>query len=165
MGKGGFYISQPQRHPNHKPYLSFSIAGTEAFCNSDCDYLASNAKVAQRKIRQQGKLWILAYERMWASRIHDLLYRDATVYLARKTVANPGSGYFAIDADRLRRLRQDRSLTHAGLCEKSGLSQQTVFRLESGWVRQDRVHSKPRGVHSTTLRKLADALGIEPPNS
>jgi transcriptional regulator with XRE-family HTH domain len=55
-------------------------------------------------------------------------------------------------AERLRRLREERLLTQVELAEKAGVSQWTISQIESA-------RQKPR---FSTLRRLADALEIEP---
>ena len=57
-----------------------------------------------------------------------------------------------VDGDRLRRLRADRALTLRALAEISGVSYDTINKLELG----------RRPAHASTIRKLADALGVEP---
>jgi transcriptional regulator with XRE-family HTH domain len=53
---------------------------------------------------------------------------------------------------RLRTLRLRRALTQQQLAEKAGVSRPTIARLEAGL-------DDP---YPTTVRKLADALGVEP---
>jgi transcriptional regulator with XRE-family HTH domain len=53
---------------------------------------------------------------------------------------------------RLRRLRQREALTQDDLAQKAGLTTATVARAERN----------ERQPHMTTLRKLADALGVHP---
>ena len=57
-----------------------------------------------------------------------------------------------VKAMRLRELRQRRVLTLHELEERSGVSYNTIWRLENG-----RTGAQPR-----TIRKLATALGVEP---
>jgi transcriptional regulator with XRE-family HTH domain len=57
-----------------------------------------------------------------------------------------------VDGDRLRRLRAERALTLRALAEISGVSYDTINKLELG----------RRPAHASTIRKLADALGVEP---
>ncbi len=57
-----------------------------------------------------------------------------------------------VDAVKLRELRQRRVLTLHELEERSGVSYNTIWRLENG-----RTGAQPR-----TIRKLAVALGVEP---
>jgi transcriptional regulator with XRE-family HTH domain len=54
--------------------------------------------------------------------------------------------------DNLRRLRTLNALTQAQLAERAGLTRSAVQRAE-------RDQTEP---HMTTLRKLADALGVHP---
>jgi transcriptional regulator with XRE-family HTH domain len=57
-----------------------------------------------------------------------------------------------VDGDSLRRLRAQRALTLRALAEVSGVSYDTINKLELG----------RRPAHASTIRKLADALGVEP---
>ncbi len=54
--------------------------------------------------------------------------------------------------ERLRELRRERALALRELGELSGVSLQTIWRIEAG----------RQGAHPTTIRKLAQALGVEP---
>ena len=54
--------------------------------------------------------------------------------------------------ERLRELRRVQVLSLRELEEKSGVSYNTIWRLEDG----------RQGAHPRTIRKLADALGVEP---
>ncbi len=57
-----------------------------------------------------------------------------------------------VDGDRLRRLRAENALTVRALAEISGVSYDTINKLELG----------RRPAHASTIRKLAHALGVEP---
>jgi transcriptional regulator with XRE-family HTH domain len=57
-----------------------------------------------------------------------------------------------IDVHKLKALRAERALSLRELGAASGLSHNTLWQLERG--RED--------VHPRTLRKLAEALGVEP---
>lgn len=57
-----------------------------------------------------------------------------------------------MDGARLRRLRQDRALSLRELGEMTGVAFDTINKLELG-----KREAQPR-----TIRKLAEALGIEP---
>jgi transcriptional regulator with XRE-family HTH domain len=57
-----------------------------------------------------------------------------------------------IDGARLRQLRAERALTLRALAEISGVSYDTINKLELG----------RRPAHASTIRKLANALGVEP---
>ncbi len=57
-----------------------------------------------------------------------------------------------VDGVRLRRLRQEGALTMRELSERSGVSLDTILKLEHG----------DREARPGTLRKLAAALGVEP---
>ena len=54
--------------------------------------------------------------------------------------------------ERLRKLRREQVLSLRELQEKSGVSYNTIWRLEDG----------RQGAHPRTIRKLADALGVRP---
>ena len=56
-----------------------------------------------------------------------------------------------VDVQKLRELRRRRVLTLRELEEKSGVSYNTIWRIENGY----------RQVHPSTIRKLAAALGVE----
>ncbi|MHB8674769.1 MAG: helix-turn-helix domain-containing protein, partial [Candidatus Limnocylindrales bacterium] len=53
---------------------------------------------------------------------------------------------------RLKQLREQRFLTQAVLAERSRIAEPTISRLESG-------HQRAR---FSTIRKLAEALGVKP---
>ena len=54
--------------------------------------------------------------------------------------------------ERLRELRRERALALRELGELSGVSLQTIWRIEAG----------RQGAHPRTIRKLAQALGVDP---
>ena len=54
--------------------------------------------------------------------------------------------------ERLKELRRERVLFLRELEQMSGVSYNTIWRLEDG----------RQGAHPRTLRKLAEALGVEP---
>jgi transcriptional regulator with XRE-family HTH domain len=54
--------------------------------------------------------------------------------------------------ERLRRLRESRALRQEDLAELAGVGKNTVNRIEKN-------RTEP---HMTTIRKLADALGVDP---
>ena len=54
--------------------------------------------------------------------------------------------------ERLKELRRERVLSLRELEERSGVSYNTIWRLEDG----------RQGAHPRTVRKLAEALGVEP---
>jgi predicted transcriptional regulator len=58
----------------------------------------------------------------------------------------------SINGQRLRELRVERALTLRALGERSGVAFDTINKLELG----------RRPAHASTVRKLADALGVEP---
>ena len=57
-----------------------------------------------------------------------------------------------VNVERLRELRRERVLSLRELEEKSGVSYNTIWRLEDG----------RQGAHPKTVRKLAEALGVRP---
>jgi transcriptional regulator with XRE-family HTH domain len=57
-----------------------------------------------------------------------------------------------IDGQRLRELRVEQALTLRALGERSGIGYDSINKLELG----------RRPAHASTIRKLADALGVEP---
>jgi transcriptional regulator with XRE-family HTH domain len=59
---------------------------------------------------------------------------------------------FRFDAAKLRRLRQRNLMTQTALVEASGVSRDTISRLEKG----------KGGAHPETLKKLGKALGVDP---
>ena len=61
-------------------------------------------------------------------------------------------GMVEVNVQRLRALRQQRVLTLRELEERSGVAYNTIWHLENG----------KRGAQPRTLRKLADALGVDP---
>ncbi len=60
--------------------------------------------------------------------------------------------FTGVDGTRLRRLRRERALSQRDLSRATGVAYDTISRLESGKQR-----AQPR-----TIRKLAEALGVEP---
>jgi transcriptional regulator with XRE-family HTH domain len=57
-----------------------------------------------------------------------------------------------INGRRLRELRIERALSLRALGERSGVAYDTINKLELG----------RRPAHASTIRKLAEALGVEP---
>jgi transcriptional regulator with XRE-family HTH domain len=57
-----------------------------------------------------------------------------------------------IDGQRLQELRVEQALSLRALGERSGVAYDTINKLELG----------RRPAHASTIRKLADALGVEP---
>ncbi len=57
-----------------------------------------------------------------------------------------------VDGVKLKTLRERRFLSHRDLASKAGVSPTTVLNLEAGRVEAQR----------RTVRKLAEALGVEP---
>jgi len=57
-----------------------------------------------------------------------------------------------VNVERLKELRRERGLSLRELEERSGVSYNTIWRLEDG----------RQGAHPRTVRKLAEALGVEP---
>ena len=59
--------------------------------------------------------------------------------------------YAEINGRRLRQLRLERALTQADLCRMTGMSEDALSRLEN----------ELRRARPSTIRRLADALGVE----
>jgi transcriptional regulator with XRE-family HTH domain len=57
-----------------------------------------------------------------------------------------------VDVERLMELRRERVLSLRELEERSGVSYNTIWRIEDG----------RQGAHPRTVRKLAEALGVKP---
>jgi transcriptional regulator with XRE-family HTH domain len=57
-----------------------------------------------------------------------------------------------VNVERLKELRREHVLSLRELEEKSGVSHNTIWRIEAG----------RQGAHQRTIRKLADALGVRP---
>ena len=57
-----------------------------------------------------------------------------------------------VNVERLKELRREQVLSLRELEEKSGVSYNTIWRIEDG----------RQGAHPKTIRKLADALGVRP---
>jgi transcriptional regulator with XRE-family HTH domain len=57
-----------------------------------------------------------------------------------------------VNVQRLKELRRERVLSLRELEERSGVSYNTIWRIEDG----------RQGAHARTVRKLAEALGVEP---
>ncbi len=57
-----------------------------------------------------------------------------------------------VDVERLKELRRERVLSLRELEGRSGVSYNTIWRIEDG----------RQGAHPRTIRKLAEALGVEP---
>jgi transcriptional regulator with XRE-family HTH domain len=62
------------------------------------------------------------------------------------------SKFTAVDGEALQRLRQDRALSLRELGDLSGVAFDTINKLELG----------KRAAQPRTIRKLAEALGVEP---
>jgi transcriptional regulator with XRE-family HTH domain len=57
-----------------------------------------------------------------------------------------------VNVERLKELRRERVLSLRELEERSGVSYNTILRIEDG----------RQGAHPSTIRKLAEALGVQP---
>jgi len=57
-----------------------------------------------------------------------------------------------VNVERLRELREERALSMRELAERSGVTHQTIYRIENGQRK-----AQPR-----TVRHLAEALGVAP---
>ncbi len=62
------------------------------------------------------------------------------------------NGFWRIDGGRLRSLRKEQLLTQVELSKMTGVAQDSISSLETG----------KREAHPGTIRKLAEALGVEP---
>jgi transcriptional regulator with XRE-family HTH domain len=62
------------------------------------------------------------------------------------------SRFTRVDGTQLRRLRRERALSQRDLSRMTGVAFDTISRLETG--KQEAQHK--------TIRKLAEALGVEP---
>ncbi len=62
------------------------------------------------------------------------------------------SRFIAVDGATLRRLRRERALSQQDVERITGIAQATLSDLEQG----------KRGARASTLRKLAELLGVEP---
>jgi transcriptional regulator with XRE-family HTH domain len=60
--------------------------------------------------------------------------------------------FIPVDGKVLRHLRRERALSQQDLTKTTGVAQATLSDLEGG----------KRGARASTLRKLAEALGVEP---
>jgi transcriptional regulator with XRE-family HTH domain len=60
--------------------------------------------------------------------------------------------FWQIDSERLRRTRKERLLTQVELSRMTGVAQDSISSLETG----------KREAHPGTIKKLAEALGVEP---
>ncbi len=60
--------------------------------------------------------------------------------------------FIGVDGGKLRRARRGRALSQQDLAAATGVAQATLSDLERG----------KRGARASTLRKLAEALGVEP---
>jgi transcriptional regulator with XRE-family HTH domain len=60
--------------------------------------------------------------------------------------------FIAVDGARLRRLRRERAFSQQDVTRLTGVAQATLSDLEGS----------KRGARASTLRKLAEALGVEP---
>lgn len=61
--------------------------------------------------------------------------------------------YREVDGVRLRQFREARAYSIRELERLSGISRDTIYNVENN----------RRGAHPRTVRKLAEALGVEPP--
>ena len=57
-----------------------------------------------------------------------------------------------VNVERLKELRRERVLSLRELEERSGVSYNTIWRIED----------RRQGAHPRTIRKLAEALGVDP---
>jgi transcriptional regulator with XRE-family HTH domain len=68
------------------------------------------------------------------------------------TITNMDSRFIEVDGAKLRKLRRERALSQQDVERGTGISQATLSDLEQG----------KRGARVSTLRKLAESLGVEP---
>jgi transcriptional regulator with XRE-family HTH domain len=69
-------------------------------------------------------------------------------------IGSPTMGGMKVDGDKLRELRERRFMSRAELSARAGLHRDHIGRLERGdWQGGSRLDS---------IRKLAEALGVEP---
>ena len=63
-----------------------------------------------------------------------------------------GDRFISVDGKELRRKRRERALSQQDVTRITGVAQATLSDLEGG----------KRGARASTLRKLAEGLGVEP---
>ena len=68
------------------------------------------------------------------------------------TIINMNSRFIEVDGAKLRKLRREQALSQQDIERETGISQATLSDLEQG----------KRGARTSTLRKLAGFLGVEP---
>ena len=84
---------------------------------------------------------------------HIILYCFCFIYeIVLQFAPTYTDGVVEVNVQRLRALRQQRVLTLRELEERSGVAYNTIWHLENG----------KRGAQPRTIRKLADALGVDP---
>jgi DNA-binding XRE family transcriptional regulator len=82
-----------------------------------------------------------------------LLFVFKSSTLCRRIIVRAGKlRGMEVDTEKLKELRRRRVLSMRELEELSGVSHNTIWRIESG----------RQGAHPRTIRKLAEALGMEP---
>ncbi len=94
------------------------------------------------------------------SRIYDLLYKDATIYLPRKREAvrphvrlDSALPYSAtVNPSVLKTFRRTRGMTQQRFAAEPGITPFTVSGIETG----------TRPARTFTILKIAEALGVEP---
>ena len=100
---------------------------------------------------------IISYSRLFRNIYDDLRHTYATLCgCSGARVSDIGTILDVmprISGDRLRRVRDRRLLSQRELAERAGLSPTTILKLESGRVEEP---------HPRTIRKLADALEVDP---
>ena len=67
-------------------------------------------------------------------------------------ITSMDSRFIEVDGAKLRKLRRERALSQQDIERRTRISQATLSDLEQG----------KRGARASTLRKLAEALGVEP---
>ena len=68
------------------------------------------------------------------------------------TIIIMDSRFIEVDGAKLRKLRREQALSQQDIEHGTGISQATLSDLEQG----------KRGARASTVRKLAEALGVEP---
>jgi DNA-binding Xre family transcriptional regulator len=74
------------------------------------------------------------------------------IYIFAYNIYKCKAAEMEVNVQRLRQLRQQKVLSMRELEEMSGVSYNTIWRLETGKT----------GAHPRTIRKIASALGVDP---
>jgi transcriptional regulator with XRE-family HTH domain len=146
-GDGCFHVSANayvrKKDGQRRAQLHWSTVGSEAFCSGARTYLMDELKLNEVRLggtKSPGIVTLRYGATLVATKIYDLLYKDATVYLPRKReVAEPyvrsvsafTEGLVAVNRRGLRALREKRGLTLESLAARSGVHWSTIFELET----------------------------------